>query len=319
MEIKLSVIIPTLNRAELLNRTLQSLSNQTLSSDDYEIIIIDNGSIDNTKEICDIWKSKFKNYIYIYDNRPGLHIGRNRGYLESRGDILVYGDDDIEVTDTWLETIINGFSDKNTVLIGGSDYPNFEVTPPEWVNELWQTDNDGNKLLLAYSCIDMGNEEKEITPYYVFGCNFAVRKSVIQATEGFHPDGMPKKLLMYRGDGESYIASYIIKNNLKTKYLPGASVKHFVSKNRMTKEYVNGIAYRNGVSDMFTMLRKYSLIHCLLSIIKRKIRFLIARKGVTEQELNSISGQIFLLKKYILSHKVRKWIHLKNYLNAVAL
>lgn len=317
MSLKASIIIPTLNRASLLDVTLKSISFQTVSQEEFEIIVIDNGSSDNTKMVCERWAQTFRNFRYIYDDRPGLHIGRNRGYLESRSEILIYGDDDIEVPSSWIQTIIDGFDDEKTVLIGGSDIPNFEETPPDFINNLWTKDYEGNRLLLPFSCIDLGNVPKEISPYYVFGCNFAVRKKIVEAAEGFHPDGVPKKLLAYRGDGESYIAQYIIEHGLKTMFFPGASVKHLVSKNRMTHEYINGIAYRNGVSDMFTMLRKKSFAYCVAKYVLCSFRQTL-KKEKTDWNRNLSKGQLFLLRRYLFSKKVRNWVHLKNYLDAVA-
>lgn len=304
---QLSVIIPTRNRAHLLKKLLDSLLFQDISQEEFELIIIDNGSTDITKEICEKYKKNFVNFQYLYDDRPGLHTGRNLGFLNSKTEILVYGDDDIIVPVNWLSAILKGFKDPQVVLIGGNDIPDYEQEPPSWVLNLWTTDSDGNRLLLPFSCINMGNKKKYIKANYVFGCNFSVRKEVIRKTKGFHPDGMPKKYIKFRGDGETFVSEYITNNNLKTLFLPEASVRHFVSTSRMTNEYIDGIAFKNGISHRFTELRKNPTF---IDAIKTYIKFIISG-----QDDSFTKGNRFLLKNYIKSRKLRKWVNLDNYID----
>src|SRR3989337_1555861 len=125
----ISVIIPTLNRSGLLDRTLLSLTQQTLPTQDYEILVIDNGSSDNTVNVVEQYQAKFDHLQYVLEKKPGLHAGRHRGLKESNGDILVFADDDIEALPTWLEGIQESFQDQNTGLVGGKNIPNYESNP----------------------------------------------------------------------------------------------------------------------------------------------------------------------------------------------
>lgn len=296
-----------MNRAHLLEKTLSSLSMQDMPKEDFEVLIIDNGSTDNTKLVCDSYSSVFANFNYIYDDRPGLHTGRNLGFLKSKSEILVYGDDDITVPENWLTSIIEAFNDPDVYLVGGNDIPDYEQTPPDWINSLWIDDAEGNKLLLPFSCIDMGNAKKIIRANYVFGCNFSIRREILLKTKGFHPDGVPKRYMQFRGDGETFVSEYITEHNLKTLFIPEASVKHFVSKERMTQEYVNGIAFRNGISSRFTKIRKNN------SLVTALIDYLHLIFGRSTD--NTTKGEKFLLKHYIKSKKLRAWVNLQNYLD----
>ena len=60
----ISVVIPTYNRASSLRSTLESISKQSCNEDELEIIVIDNGSTDGTKDICTKYASVLKNFIY---------------------------------------------------------------------------------------------------------------------------------------------------------------------------------------------------------------------------------------------------------------
>jgi len=253
--ISLSVIIPTRNRAETLLTTLLSIKEQTLDQSLFEVVVCDNNSTDNTAEIAKSFENKFLNFSYYKTLQPGLHVGRNKGFQEAKGDILVYADDDIEAFPEWLYTINEVFKDKNTVLVGGKNLPKWEVNPPKWVLEMWKPNNRGESVFGCLSIIDLGDEMKEISPYYVFGCNFSIRKNIITETKGFHPDGMPNEIIEYRGDGESAVSAYVKQKGYKVMYHPNASVYHLVSKERLTIDYFRKRGFDWGISDSYTSIR----------------------------------------------------------------
>jgi GT2 family glycosyltransferase len=98
-----SVIIPTYNRKESLLRTLWSLSGQTLSTNFYEVIVVDDGSADATTEIA---TQQFPFALrFLSQVNSGATIARNHGALESRGDVLVFIDDDVTVSPGTLEAL----------------------------------------------------------------------------------------------------------------------------------------------------------------------------------------------------------------------
>lgn len=92
---KVSVIIPTYNRAIHIGRAVESIFTQTYQ--DFEIIIIDDGSTDNTKDVLFGYHDRIK---YIYQTNKGVSSARNRGIKEARGEYLAFLDSD----DIWLPT-----------------------------------------------------------------------------------------------------------------------------------------------------------------------------------------------------------------------
>lgn len=252
----LSVIIPTKDRADSLERLFQALSCQTLGKTYYEVIIIDNGSIDNVKEVVTKWQNHFDNLRYFFEKSPGLHMARHKGFRESNNSLLVFADDDIEPFETWLEAIQSAFKNPDIVLVGGKCLPKFESDPPQWIKQLWEPDERGERIIGYLSLIDLGDVVKKISPYFVFGCNFSIRKEILTKTQGFHPDSFPQHFIRYRGDGETYVSRYIEKNYLKALYHPKASVYHRVSDIRLTKEYFCQRAFNQGISDSFTTIRR---------------------------------------------------------------
>ncbi|HOV90156.1 MAG TPA: glycosyltransferase family 2 protein [Syntrophorhabdaceae bacterium] len=310
---KLSVIIPTRNRDKYLEKAIQSISEQTLPQDLFEVIVVDNGSKDNTKKVAESFVGKIKNLIYIYYETPGLHVGRHSGLLAAKSDILVYGDDDIIATTTWLEGILESFEDERVALVGGKNIPLFEVPPPKWILDIW---NKGGKYkTISYlSILDFGNEILTIDPYYVYGCNFSIRKSILLETGGFHPDGMPKELIKYRGDGETYVARYIKEKGYKAMYNPKASVYHLCSAERLTKEYFARRAFNQGISDSYSDVRegkRRSLLRMKLNVVFKKY---LAFKGCIIEE-SYLQGYKFHQEELRKDSNLIDWVKRKNYID----
>lgn len=253
--LNLSVIIPTRNRAALLYNTLDSLTRQTYPQHLFEIIVVDNGSTDNTPDVCQYFKRRLPNLTYLSDPRPGLHNGRHTGYEAAKGDILVYGDDDIEALPTWLEGIAESFADKSVGIVGGKNLPKFEVTPPAWVDDLKIAYKNG-WWLGSYSILDFGDEVQEVRHELVWGCNFSIRKELLKQAGGFHPDSVPQELIKYRGDGETAVSAAVRNLGYRAVYNPKASVYHVVSATRLTPDYIYTRMFNQGVSDSYTSIRK---------------------------------------------------------------
>ncbi len=89
---KISVVIPVYNREKLVGRAIKSVLDQTFG--DYEIIVIDDGSVDGTKKVVQRYKGRIK---YIYQENKGISTARNRGIQEASGEYIAFLDSD----DTW--------------------------------------------------------------------------------------------------------------------------------------------------------------------------------------------------------------------------
>ena len=321
--LKLSVIIPTVNRERLLKQTLDSIERQTLPKSDFEIIVVDNGSPDNTRQVCDEYNKRNGNLRYFYDPRPGLHVGRNKGYQESRSDILVYADDDIIAFPTWLKAIYDGFQNKDVKLIGGSNLPRYEASHPVWLDSLWDYHFEHRcRIIETHSIIDIRGNARQIDPtMMVAGCNLSVRKSVIREAKGFHPDGMPDCFLGFRGDGEVHVLKFIKENGYLAKYIPEASVYHVVTENRVSLDYVKKVSYRTGISDAYSMLRSndHAVNDLYRILLKEKVQLFKSDKANTNNIIKNIrktyyyKGQLFLYKLYWNDLSVREWIHREDY------
>jgi glycosyltransferase involved in cell wall biosynthesis len=315
----ISVIIPTRNRAQLLKKTLWSITKQTLPNNDFEVLVIDNGSTDDTFDIVTEYYSLLKNLKYFYEPAPGLHSGRHRGLKESSGEILTFADDDIDAFPTWLEGIQTSFLNKKIALVGGKNIPQYESHPPDWLEELWLSVKEG-KYMPDLSLLDFGEEVKEVEPYFIFGCNFSVRKDVLNQIKGFHPDGMPQTLIRFRGDGETHVAEQVKKLGYASLYHPKASIYHLVPSSRMSVEYLEKRAFNEGISGSYADTRREFLEKKkvgLITKIKRRVKIFFSVGLKRKLKQSYMKGYLFHQKELQRDKHLIEWVLKDSYLNHV--
>lgn len=97
-----SVVIPTYNRAEILKLTLEALFNQSVKKVDYEVIVVNDGSTDNTVDVVRSFQKKNKNLIYLRQTNQGQGVARNKGIRRASGKVIVLIGDDIIPTHDFL-------------------------------------------------------------------------------------------------------------------------------------------------------------------------------------------------------------------------
>lgn len=103
-DISISVIIPTYNRAPVLEKCLEALSNQSVSSEMYEVIVSDDGSKDDTRKIAEDAIKKNKCQInYLWQTNKGANAARNNAIRASRGKLLLFINDDTIAIPKMLE------------------------------------------------------------------------------------------------------------------------------------------------------------------------------------------------------------------------
>jgi len=144
-----SVVIPALNEEESIERCLESLNDQTYPRDRYEVIVVDNGSVDATRTLAE----KYADKVVL---KPGVNVGavRNEGAAQSLGDILICTDSDCLFERSWIESGVGLLKSHARHVFGGGlksgDHPS-------WVERYWLLNDHGENTRqqrdLMGSCI----------------------------------------------------------------------------------------------------------------------------------------------------------------------
>jgi glycosyltransferase involved in cell wall biosynthesis len=261
MNLQISVVICTLNRDYYLRSALQSLVDQTLFRENFEILVIDNGSIDKTKEIANQEFAFLGNIFYVYEPQTGLNYARNTGLNNSRGKYIAYLDDDAIASPQWLENILNVFqnSPPNVGCVGGKIDPLWESDRPEWLSD---------NLLGYLAILDISPISTILSKgQFLYGVNFAFDKNILQSIGGFEVglDRQGKNLL---SNGDIMVQKRLQDQGYVCFYDPKISVQHQIQANRLEPEWFYQRAYWQGISDA-TMKIKHNqsvLIRIAVSI-----------------------------------------------------
>jgi glycosyltransferase involved in cell wall biosynthesis len=111
---KASIIIPAHNEERYIKNTLQAAVNQDFPGD-FEIIMVDNASTDNTLKVA----SSFKTVKIVCEGRKGVQFARERGRREAKGEVLAYLDADSLPPEDWLKKGLAHFSQPDVVGVSG--------------------------------------------------------------------------------------------------------------------------------------------------------------------------------------------------------
>ncbi len=115
---KASIIIPSYNAKERLYLNLTALNEQTYEGDDVEVIVIDNGSTDNTLEMLLHFELKYPFEIIRVEENRGIAYGRNKGVLKAKGDILIFHDSDMIASPNFIKLHLEAHKEPNLVVCG---------------------------------------------------------------------------------------------------------------------------------------------------------------------------------------------------------
>lgn len=115
MKINVSIIIPVYNTGEYLHKCIQSVLNQSLKN--IELIIIDDGSTDNSGNICDEYAKKDHRVTVIHKKNEGVSIARDAGIMSAKGEYIGFVDSDDWIDKTMYEDMYNKAKEKNCGIV----------------------------------------------------------------------------------------------------------------------------------------------------------------------------------------------------------
>lgn len=264
---KLSVIIPTHNRGTNLPNVLNNL--QTLRKEnDFEIIVVDNNSTDDTKNIV----AKYSHYVkYIFEANTSFTKARHSGAIAAKGGILLFLDDDVVVCPGSLKAIDVIFCHHPECgIIAGKILPKFFKKPQKWTLECQKIFN-GWSLYNPHQLHELQSSFQEVS--WAAGPMMVVRKDLFFQAGGFPPDTIgvetnkdPKSFRkLYVGPGDYGLCYKIKQFGFKIYYSANVVCYHVIPTYRFTVNFwrsrIIGEGYHHAISDRgFYKLNRIKLL-----------------------------------------------------------
>jgi glycosyltransferase involved in cell wall biosynthesis len=244
---EISAIICTRDRSADLARCLRALTRQTLASSLYEVIVVDNGSSDDTPSVAASF-CQHANFCYVREEKTGLAIARNTGIGLSSGDIVAFTDDDAEPEASWLQRILARFREhpRDVGIVGGDVIPVWETARPEWLtDDLLRPLSAGLRWSTEPRLLRDGEWLVEV--------NAAYSKWVLAQIGGFPEHlGRAGEILL---SGEGGVDRLIRRAGFKLYYDPAILVRHHIPASRLTRAWFRRRSFWQGVS--LNLLHRY--------------------------------------------------------------
>ena len=295
----ISILIVTRNRVGDLKKTLQSMTSVEVPEHlQLELLVVDNGSTDETAEVVNefIWRGI--TVRYIYEGNPGLSNGRNRALAEASGKVILFTDDDVRLPTNWIfgmcGPIISGSAD---VVVGG-----IKIAPG--LQRPWMTMK--HRSFLASSEILRENQ-----PQNMVGANMAFSTKVLHHVPGFDPALGAGAL----GSGEeSLFFHQLQKMGAIICGRLDVCIEHHFDPERLTRKSLLDAAAKMGVSDAYRGHHwahwgyrlgrlRFGLARLKLVVWRTANRASIVEEGCREEELEMVYHQA-LLRGHIEQHKM---------------
>ncbi len=158
---KISIVVPIYNSEKYLEKCLKSIQNQTHKN--FECLMINDGSPDNSKEICKRYADSDSRFLLFSKENEGALNAANYGFERAKGDYLTVMDADDYAESTWLEERVNEIKENNadTVFCGyravDTDYRERLVKKPDYKQKVYQGTDKKEIIerIIGYSCEDL--------------------------------------------------------------------------------------------------------------------------------------------------------------------
>jgi glycosyltransferase involved in cell wall biosynthesis len=241
---RLDVLVPTLNRARSLERTLRSLLQAEVPAGLQVLItVINNSSTDETSALVERLAAENPGRIaQVSERRRGKSRALNTGISSTSGDLIGTIDDDEEVDRSWYRVAFNAFQDPSLDFIGGPYIPKWPRQPPRWLPP---------DYLAVIGDVNSGPTPRDFGADFdgiLKGGNAVMRRRILQRAgpfaEWLGPSGNGR--LLSCEDEEMYLR--FLKLGARGRYLPTLIVYHYVFEERLNKGYYRRWCFWRGVS-----------------------------------------------------------------------
>jgi glycosyltransferase involved in cell wall biosynthesis len=233
-----SIIICTRNRAPHLRETLRSLAATHVPPElAVELIVVDNGSTDETASVVDEWAPQGWPVRYVFEDQPGLSRAGNRGVAASKGRVILFTDDDIRVPKEWIGPMVG------PILRGKAEAVAGGIHLADALRRTWMT--TAHTMMLADTTV-----LRESGGMRLIGANMAVSRSVFDVVPGFDPalGSGPESLGFH---GETLFSFQLQRAGFRLVMALDVSVEHYPQADRLQYAAFADTMTKQGRSDAY--------------------------------------------------------------------
>jgi len=272
----ISVIVCTHNRSASLCKTLSSFLQAIPGRLSWELLVIDNDSTDDTRQVTrDFIAASKLNVRYVFEGKRGLSEARNRGIREAQGEVLTFIDDDVHVSTNYLQEVKNAFDELDPICVGGKVLLGESLPRPSWWDE--RCDGAVGKFDRGDSVIVGGRGDRELTG---IGANMSFRRSVFEKYGPFRTDMGRKGAELTTGE-DAEMFQRLRKQDERVIYYPRALVYHFPGQQRFSKPYLRRFYYRLGEWNFMRDLDLPARTVMIFGVPRWRYRVVLASLGRT--------------------------------------
>lgn len=309
----ISVIICTYGRGEQLRNVLVDLAGQdAISHVSFEVIVVDNNSKDNTKQVCAEIIARYPDlFRYVFEERQGKTFALNRGIKEAQGDILAFTDDDVVIGTRWVSAIKKAFAvNRDCRAFGGRVVPLWPDDLPPWIAREGAFKNTSGAIV-EHDFGDVANSYPAAEWCMPCGANMFFGREIFEKYGGFneHLNLGIKKIPMLE---DVEFCGKLRKNGEKVLYIPDAVVSHPIFPERLTKRYLIKHAFKSGRAQYVIRNLKNEGQYKILDLQKNRRRLfnvpLYFAKNILEIVLSNVAV-IWEKNQQMMLHSVNTLIY----------
>lgn len=255
--IKFSIVVCTFNRCNLFQKCLVNLiSYLNYEMNSFEIIIVNNNSSDDTEKVSYEFANKFRFVRYYLERNPGLSNARNLGLEKSKGEYIIYLDDDALIREDFYSRIEFVASNFSFSAWGGIDMPFYSEIKPSWVRDKYYFSR------LPYKKVSQIKSKN----LFISGFCMVFKRSVLKEIGGFNNKlGMNGNTIAY---GEETNVQILIKNRgYQIGYDPFLKVDHFVHDYKLNLTWFFKSAFATGRDWIITYDLKKSNLEIMRNLL----------------------------------------------------
>lgn len=240
----ISVIICTHNRCSLLKEALASLGTQSFPTRRFEIIVIDNNSTDDTRQVVESFAEGSPVPVsWVFEDKPGLSHARNAGICHARGEIIAFMDDDAAAGPGWVSALSRAFDDPATAAAGGPVRPIWGAPRPAWLADKWAP------YLSIEEFAGMNDGDEFPSSSAPIGTNMAFRRSRLGDDIRF-PASLGRRGESLVSNEELHVCRRLREQGGRIRFAADAAVLHRIPPERLRKEWLYRRVYWQGRSDV---------------------------------------------------------------------